>query len=87
MSVVAISKTATTTSLFDAPNEDLPPKGNKGICLMAKATEALSTPQDSYTPTDVDVESFKVKPEAISLDENLSNLQGEAKRHVESLVC
>ena len=87
VSAVAICKTATTTSLFDAPNEDLSSKGNKGICLMAKATEVTSTPEDSYTPTIVDVESLKVKLETISLDEYLSNLQGEAKRHVESLVA
>src|SRR4051794_9066238 len=84
---VAICKTATTTSLFDAPNEDMSSKGNKGICLMAKAIEATPIPEDSYTPTFVDVESLKVKLETISLDEYLSNLLGEAKRHVESLVA
>ena len=87
VSAVAICKTATTTSLFDAPNEDLSSKGNKGICLMVKATEVTSIPEDSYTPTIDNVESLKVKLETISLDEYLSNLQGEAKRHVESLVA
>ena len=54
---------------------------------MAKATEVTSTPKDNYILTDVDVESLKVKLEAIALDEYFSNLQGEAKRHVESLVA
>ena len=42
---------------------------------------------ENYTPTDIDAESLKVKLEAITLDEFLSNLQGDAKVHVESLVA
>ena len=89
VSAMAILKTATTTtpSLFDSPNNDLLPKGNKGICFMAKAIETASTSVDNYTPTDIDVESLKVKLEAITMDEFLSNLQGEARIHVESLVA
>jgi hypothetical protein len=54
---------------------------------MVKAIEAATTSVDNYTPTDIDAESLKVKLEAVTLDEFLSNLQGEAKVHVESLVA
>ena len=54
---------------------------------MAKTSEVTisSKPTSKIIASESDVESLKIKREIVSLDEFISNLQGEAKKHVQTL--
>ena len=84
VAAMAITKTTSPTSLFHAPNDNL--HTVKDVCLMAKASEVSPITKPKCTPT-IDLDSLKVKIEVVSLDEFLTNMQGETKRHVESLMA
>jgi hypothetical protein len=57
---------------------------------MAKATK-ISSPSKSITPTNIflmdNVESLLMKVEIVGLDEFISNIEGETKRHFEALMA
>lgn len=82
MAAVAIAS-STPSSLFDSPNENAP---IQATCLMAKGPEVHShsspkTMHDMDDPT-----SLKVKEEMIAFETFLANLQGETKRHFETIM-
>ena len=86
--VAAIATTSTpSTSLFESPNENLP--NNKARCFMAKATEVSSPSKSMPNPSKPmmsDLGSLKAKEEVVALEDFISNLQGESKRHFETLM-
>ena len=79
--------TTPSTSLFASPNEN---KAPKTICLMARAsTVTSSSPKSPLSPTSTlseDMDSLEVKKEIIAFDEFLSNMEGDTRVHVESLM-
>ena len=54
---------------------------------MAKATEVSPKPRSKYIQNADDVKSLAVKREAISMDEFLVNMNGDTRRHVESILA
>ena len=83
--VAAIAITSSSSpSLFESPNEDAPT--TSATCLMAKATEVIS----SSTPKTIndmhDHIGLRIKEENVALDRFMSNLKGEAKSRFESLL-
>jgi hypothetical protein len=86
LSEKASSASTPMTSLFKSPNEDISFNLNK--CLMAKTSEVTtsSKPNSKTIVSECDVESLKIKREIISLDEFISNLQGEPKKHVQVIL-
>ena len=74
---------ATSTSLFESPNENL--FTNNARCLMAHATE-VSPSNLKVTPEIDDQTSLVIKKELVAFDTFLANLQGETKKHVEALM-
>jgi hypothetical protein len=86
LSEKASSASTPMTSLFKSPNEDLSFNLNK--CLMAKTSEVTtsSKPSSKTIVSECDLESLKIKREIIGLDEFISNLQGEPKKHVQVIL-
>ena len=83
--VAAIAITSSSSpSLFESPNEDAPT--TSATCLMAKATEVIS----SSTPKTIndmhDHIGLRIKEENVALNRFMSNLKGEAKGRFESLL-
>ena len=87
--VAAIATPSTTsTSLFESPNE------NHAInhiekCLMGKSSEVSPSPtlipKSRNTIVD-DRDRTKTRDEIVGFDTFLANMQGETKKHVESLM-
>jgi hypothetical protein len=77
-----------STSLFESPNENL--SNNKDAkCFMAKTSEVSPSSKSILKSKNAmmdDLKSLKVKEEVVALDVFISNLQGEAKKHFESLM-
>ena len=73
----------TSSSLFESPNENF--STNNARCLMAHVTEvSSSTPKTMHDMNDQS--SLVIKKELVAFDTFMTNLQGEAKEHVESLM-
>jgi hypothetical protein len=84
VSNIAITYTP-AISLFGASNENISTIKHK--CPMVKATEVLPKPiTRPFSPAPNDVNSLKVKIEAVALDEFLTEMQGDTKKHVEALM-
>jgi hypothetical protein len=84
---VAIIATTSTPSisLFGATNENLSTAKHK--CLMVKATEVSPKPiTKPFTPTSHDANILKVNMEVVALDEFLTNMHGDTKKHFEALM-
>ena len=79
VAALAIVSTS-SSSLFASPNENL--STNTARCLMAHLTE-VSSPSPKTTH---DQSSLEIKKELVAFDTFVTNLQGEAKEHVESLM-
>ena len=83
MAGIAIASSP-TPSLFESPNENV--STSSARCLMAKADEVSS----SLTPIAMsnidDPTSLEVKKELVALDHFIANMQGETKKHVETLM-
>src|SRR6266567_1082871 len=83
--VAAIATTTPTPSLFDAPNENI--VTNKHKCLMARAAEVSPKPQPhSISPMVCDENSLDVKLELVALDEFLTNMKGDTRKHFEAIM-
>ena len=83
--VAAIAITwSTTPSLFESPNEDVPTTSD--TCLMAKATDVISSSTPKTMNDMHDNIGLRIKEENVALDRFMSNLKGEAKGHFESLL-
>ena len=87
--VAAIATTSTpSSSLFESPNENLS-NNKEAKCFMAKTSEvspsSKSIPKSKNNMMD-NLESLKIKQEIVALDVFISNLQGEAKMHFETLL-
>jgi predicted RNase H-like nuclease (RuvC/YqgF family) len=83
----ATSASTPLTSLFESPNENLSINVNK--CFMERTTEVTSPSKPtSNTKNNLvgDLESLKIKEEIVAMDVVISNLQGETKKHVETLL-
>jgi hypothetical protein len=79
VAALAIVSTS-SSSLFESPNENL--SINTARCLMAHVTEVSSpSPKTMH-----DQSSLEIKKELVAFDTFVTNLQGEAKEHVESLM-
>ena len=86
LSEKATSASTPMTYLFESPNGNLSFNLNK--CLMAKTSEVTtsSKPTCKTIVLECDVESLKIKREIISLDEFISNFEGEPKKHVQVML-
>ena len=86
--VAAIATTFTpSSSLFESPNENLS-NNKEAKCFMAKSFEVSSPSSISKNKHAMmdDPMSLKVKLEIMAFDKFVSNLQGEAKIHFETLL-
>jgi hypothetical protein len=83
VAAIAIASSS-SSSLFKSPNENV--STSSARCLMAKANE-VSSPSTPKGMSNVDdPTSLKVKEEIVALDYFISNMQGETKKHVETLT-
>ena len=82
VAALAIASTS-SVSLFESPNENL--STNNASCFMAHITE-VSSPTPKAVPDSDDHASLVVKKELVAFDMFVANLQGETKKHVESLM-
>jgi hypothetical protein len=84
--VAAIVTTSTSAiSLFGTTNENLSTTKHK--CFMAKASEVSPKPiTKPFAPTSHDAYILKVKLEVVALDEFMTNMQGDSKKHFEALM-
>ena len=82
VAALAIASTP-SVSLFESPNENL--STNNASCFMAHITEVSSTPPKAVPDIDYQT-SLAIKKELVAFDTFVANLQGETKKHVESLM-
>ena len=82
VAALAIASTP-SVSLFESPNENL--STNNASCFMAHITEVSSTPPKAVPDID-DQTSLAINKELVAFDTFVANLQGETKKHVESLM-
>ena len=80
-----------TPSLFESPNENvsispLSAPTSSARCLMAKANEVSSSSTPIAMSNVDDPTSIEVKVELVALDHFIANMQGETKKHVETLM-
>ena len=80
---IAIASSS-TPSLFESPNENV--STSSARCLMAKANEVSSSSTPIAMSNVDDSTSLEVKEELVALDHFISNMQGETKKHVETLM-
>jgi len=85
--VALASLSNNSSSPIESPNEDIHMKEEN--CFMAKSSE-VSSPNPSMpniaNDLGVDPASLKVKQEMLEFDDFISNLQGNTKKHVSSLM-
>ena len=82
VAALAIASTS-SVSLFESPNENLPT--NNASCFMAHISEVSPTTPKAVPDID-DHASLVIKKELVAFDTFMANLQGETKKHVESLM-
>ena len=82
VATLAIASTS-SVSLFESPNENL--STNNASCFMAHISEVSPTTPKAVPDID-DHASLVIKKELVAFDTFMANLQGETKKHVESLM-
>ena len=84
VAAIAIASSS-SPSLFESPNENV--SNSSARCFMAK-TDEVSSPSSPKAMSNMDdATSLKIKEEIVAFDHFITNMQGETKKHVETLMC